>query len=144
MLNAVISRGTYPLMRLPPSSNSRRICTGPTFTTVAPALRNSDPWHPTVAFALSELMRIFCCMMAQLLPLGLYTSGSADRPDVIEGQCDQCYLLCHVGSEWVQTMARQTTCKGTTVVICTSLESSAHGGIGELSNKDSGVTLNKL
>jgi hypothetical protein len=27
-------------------------------------------------------------------------------------------------------MARLATCEGTTVVICTSLESSAHGGIG--------------
>ena len=31
---------------------------------------------------------------------------------------------------WVQTMARRATCEGRTVVICTSLESSVHGGIG--------------
>jgi hypothetical protein len=65
MSNAVDSRGTCPLMRVPPSPNSQRICTGPTFATVAPTLWNGDPWRPTAAFALSKSMRIVRCMMAQ-------------------------------------------------------------------------------
>ena len=127
--NAVVGRGTCPPMRVPPSSNSRRGRTGPTFATVEPALRNSDPWRPTAAFALSESMRIVRCMMAQQLPVGLYRSGSVDRPDMVEGQCTSMHLLCHVGREWVQTMARKATCEGITVDICISIESSAHGGI---------------
>ena len=112
------------------SSNSRRSRVGPTFATIAPALTNSDLWLPNAAFALSESIRLVRCMMAQQLPVGLYRSGSVDRPDIVEGQCTSMHLLCHVGQEWVQTMARKATCEGITVDICISIESSAHCGIG--------------
>jgi hypothetical protein len=71
----VVGPKTCPPMRVPPSSNSRRGRTGPTFATVEPALRNSDPWRQTAAFALSKSMRIVCCMMAQQLPVRLYRIG---------------------------------------------------------------------
>ena len=142
--NAVVGRGTCPPMRVPPSSNSRRGCTGPTFATVKPALRNSDPWHPTAAFALSESMRSVRCMMAQQLPVGLYRIGT---------MMDEIWLRVNAIDAiscvmWDESGSRRWRAEQLAKVVQWS---SAHHwnrlftaeSVG-LSNKDSGVTLNKL
>ncbi len=97
-------------------------------------ITNSDPWcHNVVAncaFALSESTILVCGMMGQQLPAGLYRIGTTMDKIWSRVNADQYYLLCHVGWEWVQTMARKATCEGITVYIWTSLELSAHGRIG--------------
>ena len=54
-------------MCLPPSSNSRRICTGPTFATVAPALRNRSSSHRVIAA--SPHLSCRCCLLRYIIVL---------------------------------------------------------------------------
>ena len=100
----------------------------------------------TAAFALFGSTRLARGMMGQQLPVGLYRSASVDGRDMVEGQCPWMNLMCHEGREgrgskgWREKQIakyedRTSAHQWNRLLTAESVE---------ISNKDSGVTLNKL